>query len=127
MQYLLDCSILVFSLSITLWIVSSKMKGFCAQEFPKRFLELHHKMWVSVAYNYLGNSEISHNMCKEQLRYLSCSQCLITHLIRNENFVFFEAIHISESYVTSMREWPISGKINAPGREARLWDWKKLQ
>ena len=56
-QYLLDCSMLVFSLSITLWMVSSGMKCFCTQEFPKRFPELHHKMWVSVAYNCLGNSK----------------------------------------------------------------------
>ena len=73
-QYLLDCSMLVFSLSIALWMVSSGMKCFCTQEFPKRFPELCHKMWVSVTYNCLGNSKASHHMCKEQLRcYLSCS------------------------------------------------------
>ena len=94
-----------FSLSITLWIVSSGMKCFYTQEFPKRFPELHYKTWVSVTYNYLGNSKISHNMYKEQLHCLSCSQCLITHLTRNENCVFCEAIHTSENCVTSMREW----------------------
>ena len=70
-QYLLDFSILVFSLSITLWMVSSGMKCFYTLEFSKRFPELCYKMWVSVAYNCFGNPKTSHNMCKEQLRYLS--------------------------------------------------------
>ena len=105
MQYLLDCYMLAFSLSITLWMVSSGMKCFYTQEFPKRFPELHYKIWLSVTYNCLGNSKVSHHMCKEQLRCLSCSQCLITHLTRNENCVFGEVIHTSENCVTSMREW----------------------
>ena len=104
-QYLLDCSILVFSLSIALWMVSNGMECFYNQELPKRFPELCHKTWVSVNYNCLGNSEISYNMFKEQLCCLSCSQCLITHLTRNQNCVFCEAIHKSENCVTSMREW----------------------
>ena len=56
-QYLLDCSILAFSLSITLWMVSSGMKCFYTQEFPKCFPELCHKTWVSVTYTCLGNSK----------------------------------------------------------------------
>ena len=105
MQYLLGCSMLVFSLSIALWMVSSGMKCFCTQEFPKRFPELHYKMWVSVTYNCLRNSKSSQHICKEQLCCLSYSQCPITHLTRNENCVFGEAIHTSENCVTSMREW----------------------
>ena len=104
-QYLLDCSMLAFSLSIALWMVSSGMKSFCTQEFPNRFPELRYKMWVSIAYNCLGNSKMSHNICKEQLHCLRCSQCLITHLARNGNCVFYKAIHTSENCVTSMREW----------------------
>ena len=103
MQYPLDSSMMVFSLSIALRMLSSGMKYFCAKEFPKRFPELHYKMWVSLTYNYLGNLEISQNIYKEQLCYLSCSWYLITHLTRNENCVFWEVIHISENYVTSMR------------------------
>ena len=72
-QYLLDCSMLAFSLSIALWMVSSGMKCFCAQEFPKPFPELHHKMWIFVTYYYFGSSEISNNICKKQLHYVSCS------------------------------------------------------
>ena len=121
-QYLLDCSMLEFILSIILWMVSSGMKYLYNQEFPKRFPELHHKTWVSVTYNCVGKSKASHHRYKEQMHCLSCSQCLITHLTRNENCVFGEAIHTSENCVISMREWWISGKINASWREARFWD-----
>ena len=102
-QYLLDCSMLEFNLSIALWMVSSRMKYFCTQEFPKWFPELFHKTSVFATYNWLRNSEISHNMCKEQLCYLSCSYYLIMHLTRNENCVFCEVIQTSENCVTSMR------------------------
>ena len=104
-QYLLDCSILAFSLSITLWMVSSRMKCFCTHEFLKRFPELHHKMWVFVTHNCLGNSKTFYNIYKEQLCYLSCNKCLITNLTKYENCVFCKAVHKSENCVTSMREW----------------------
>ena len=104
-QYLLDCSILVFSLSVTLWTISSGMKCFYTQEFPERFPEPHHKTWVFATYNCLGNSKISHNICKEQLHCLSCNQCLITHFARKENCVFYKAIYTRGNCVTLIREW----------------------
>ena len=98
--FLCWCSVYPFVL-----IVSSGMKCFCTQKCPKRFPKLHHKTWVYVAYSYLGNSKTSHNMYKEQLHCLSCSQYLITDFTRNEKCVFGEAIHTSENCVTYMREW----------------------
>ena len=65
MQYLLDCSIFLFSLFIDFWMVSSGIKCFCAKEFPKRFPKLHYQLWVCVTSNCLGNCKTSHNICKE--------------------------------------------------------------
>ena len=38
------------------------MKCFYTKEFSKKFLELHHKMWVYVTHNCLGYSKMSYNM-----------------------------------------------------------------
>ena len=61
-------------------------------------------MWVSVAYSCLEYSKTSHNICKEQLHYLSCSNFLATHPVRDENCVFYKAIYTSESHVASIRD-----------------------
>ena len=68
----LECSILAFSKSITLWMVSNRKKVFYTQGFLKQFPELCYKMWVSVAYNYVRYSKISYSIFKEQLHCLSC-------------------------------------------------------
>ena len=69
-------------------MISSGMKCFGTQQRPKQFLELHHEMWVSVAYNCLGYSKTSYNTYEEQLHYLSSSQCLLTYPTKIENYVF---------------------------------------
>ena len=56
-QYLLEYSMFVFGLFITLWRVNSRVKCFYTQEFPKLFLKLRYKRWVSATFIIQGTQK----------------------------------------------------------------------